>query len=160
MGLNLTKLDIIQEKIKGTTLKKQHGTDTIKGLVTPLIEMLGYDMEKDVTVKFSNDYRFNDDGGIDFVLHGDDGREILTIEAKIFDTSLRRFEGLGSRRYNSQLSTNKKIITDGRFCFLFKDSLFKGLIDDNHYYRIDLMEVSEQDIEELGKLEKQRVAKY
>lgn len=157
MIVDLIKLDIIQERIKETALKKQHGVDTIKYLVEPLIEMLGYDLKKDVDVNFSKDFRFNDDGGIDFTLYDTNSNPVLTIEAKIFDTSLRRFEGLGNRIFNSQLETTKKILTDGRFCFFFKDSLFEGLVDDNHYYRVDLLDVSEQDIEELSKLTKAKI---
>jgi len=157
MLVDLIKLDIIQERIKEMIFKKQRGIDTIRDLVVPFIEMLGYDLNKDVKINFSTDYRFNDDGGIDFVLHDTRDSQVLTVEAKIFDTSLRRFEGIGNREYNSKLKTSYRILTDGRYCFLFKDSLFDGLVDDNHYYRIDLLDVSEQDIEELSKLTKRKI---
>lgn len=146
--MDLKKLRLIQDNLEEIKSEKQHNTGTIKDLVLPFIEMLGFDLEKDIEASFSKDFRFNDDGGIDFLVKAE---EPFVIEAKIYDVSLRKFENLNNRPYNAQLTTSRKILTDGRFYFMFKDNVFKGLVDDEHYYRVDITNVSEVDIEELNK---------
>lgn len=138
-----------------TTLNKYKETNrqlneenTKMTLVVPLMEYLGYNPRNidELESEYIADIRGNSNEKVDYAIMKD-GKPFIFIEVKPLGTTLEKHIGQLKSYFTSSNTVRYGILTDGQKYLFFTDDNRDNVMDEESFYKLDLLNLAETDEE-------------
>jgi hypothetical protein len=131
--------------------------NTKQWLIIPFVQSLGYNTanRKDLVCEMPADLREKGTEKVDYAILINN-KPIIIIEAKALGEDLRLSVGQLKRYYASSNLIKYGILTNGRQYWFFEDRKSVNMMDDEPFYSIDLLNLTERDLEFLDFFSKEK----
>ncbi len=152
-------IDEVKERSGRFANRLQHPIETEEAtktsFVLPFIQMLGYDIfdPSEVIPEFTADVGTKRNEKVDYALM-QDGRPVVLIEAKRYDSNLDEEDTSQLLRYFGVTETRFGILTDGINYRFFADLVQPNQMDNEPFFEFNMLEFSESQVKELKRFTK------
>lgn len=129
---------------------------TKQALIIPFLQVLGFDVFNPLEVQpeYTADFGKKKGERVDYALFKDN-IPVVFIEAKSVDENLSKHDAQLSRYFNAVPEVKLAILTNGTEYRFFTDLDTDNVMDENAFFKIDITDLKESDIETLTKFKKE-----
>lgn len=134
--------------------RKEHVTNeemTKQSLIIPFLQVLGYDVFNPLEIRpeYTADFGKKKGEKVDYAIFKN-GIPIIFIEAKSVQETTSNHSGQLSRYFNATPGVRVGVITNGIEYNFFTDMNKSNIMDENYFYKFDITNPSDSDIEILS----------
>lgn len=148
---------MIQSKLRNQSDITQTEEATKQRYVLPLLAALGYDpYSSDVEPEYTLDFGIKRGEKVDYALQVNN-QPVAIVECKQLGTSLNKDNVQQLFRYFQVCGVHIAILTNGNDYWFFTDSTKQNIMDSEPYFKINLQQASETEIDKLSQYSKDNI---